>query len=500
MKIKLDDLGKSLKTCKVIGDGSIMISGLAFDSRSVKAGDLFFALRGEAHDGIAFAEGAIKSGAVALITEGKNGDYANGRLSLKSSLSIPVLLVKNARRAMAQAAHVMYGDPAKKMNLLGVTGTNGKTTTTYLVRHILNAVGLKCGMTGTIEHDLGASCISGDMTTPESLQMYEYFETMQKAGCQACISEISSHALAKSRVEGLNFTAAAFTNLTQDHLDFHKDMESYFETKASLFSNLASSSRAVINIDDKWGRKLLELCKAQIITYGLASDADLCCQNLELDLNGARFDLLYGKHKIAVTSPLLGNFNVSNVLAAIGLAIEAGANIEAATATVADFPGVPGRMESVKEARDFLVLVDFAHSEDALTSVLSCLRNLNPSRIITVFGCGGDRDRSKRPKMAQAAEAFSDRIIVTSDNPRTENPDEIIQEILNGLKRPCDAVLKPDRASAINKAINMAAVGDVVLIAGKGHENYQILGQKKIHFDDREEARKALAIRYSHEV
>jgi UDP-N-acetylmuramoyl-L-alanyl-D-glutamate--2,6-diaminopimelate ligase len=500
VKMKLDDLGKSLETCKLIGDGSIMISGLAFDSRSVKTGDLFCAIRGEQHDGFAFAQRAIKSGAVALITEGQNGDYGNGCLSLKSPLPVPVLLVKNARRAMAQAARVLYGDPAKKMHLLGVTGTNGKTTTAYLVRHILNTVGLKCGMTGTIEYDLGAGRTSGDMTTPESLQMYEYFETMQKAGCQACISEVSSHALAKSRVEGLNFTAAAFTNLTQDHLDFHKDMESYFETKASLFSNLAKSAQAVINIDDKWGRKLPELCKARIISFGLASDADLCCQNLQLDLNGARFDLLYGKHKMTVISPLLGNFNVSNVLAAIGLAIGAGADIEAAATAVADFPGVPGRMESIKEARDFRVLVDYAHTEAALNSVLSCLRNLNPSRIITVFGCGGDRDRSKRPKMAQAAEAFSDQIIVTSDNPRTENPDEIIQEILNGLKRPCDAVLKPDRACAINKAITMAAVGDVVLIAGKGHEDYQILGQEKIHFDDRQEARKALALRYSHEV
>ena len=393
---------------------------------------------------------------------------------------------------MAEAAGALLGDPAESMRLVAVTGTNGKTTTAYLVRHILNATAGRCGMTGTVEYDLGGGTEKAHMTTPESLDLYRYYARMHEAGCRYAVSEVSSHALVKGRVAGLDFAAGIFTNLTQDHLDYHGDMESYFRAKARLFEGLSSQAAAVINADDPRAARLAEVCPARSLTYGLGEGAELRGRIMNLSTVGTVFRMTRGEFDAEVHTNLLGAYNVYNALAAAGAALELGVAPGEVVEAIGSFEGVAGRLESVDCGQDFRVLVDYAHTEDALRSVLEGIRELYPRRVITVFGCGGDRDSSKRPRMGRAAEDLSEVIVITSDNPRSEEPGSIISDILEGLRRPDEAVVVPDRARAIETAVELAEPGDLVLIAGKGHETCQVLGCRRIGFDDREVARGAL--------
>jgi len=378
------------------------------------------------------------------------------------------------------------------MKLVAITGTNGKTTTAYLVRYILRQAGERCGMTGTVEYDLGAGAVPASMTTPESLDLYRFYAEMRRAGCGFAVSEVSSHALAKRRTAGLRFAAAVFSNLTQDHLDFHGTMENYFQAKALLFSGLEASAVALLNADDPHSARLAGMTRARVVTYGLSESAEVRAKVLSLSTVGTVFRLRRGGFEAEVHLPLLGAHNVHNALAAAAAAAELGLGMDRIVEGLATFEGVPGRLESVDCGQDFRVLVDYAHTDDALRSVLNAVRELYPRRIITVFGCGGDRDRGKRPKMARVVEQLSDVAVVTSDNPRSERPEAIIGEILSGLQDPGRAVVEPDRAAAIGKAVGLARPGDVVLIAGKGHEAYQIVGDRRLDFDDRSAARAAL--------
>jgi UDP-N-acetylmuramoyl-L-alanyl-D-glutamate--2,6-diaminopimelate ligase len=378
------------------------------------------------------------------------------------------------------------------LDLVGVTGTNGKTTTAYLFRHIMQQSGRKCGMTGTVEYDLGSGAEPARMTTPEIPDLYRFFGQMREAGCRAAVSEVSSHALVKRRVTGLRFSVAVFTNLTQDHLDFHGDMESYFRAKATLFESLEAGALAVLNADDPWSARLAEMTPARVLTYGTGETAGVRARVMSLSTVGTVFRLSREGFESEVHMGLLGAYNVHNALAAAAAAAELGVEMGSAVEAVANFDGVPGRLESVDCGQDFRVLVDYAHTDDALRSVLTSIRDLYPRRLITVFGCGGDRDRGKRPRMGRVVEDLSDVAVVTSDNPRSEEPGAIIADVLEGLERPADAVVEPDRAAAIERAVRMAAPGDVVLIAGKGHETYQILGPRRVDFDDRRVARAAL--------
>ncbi len=457
------------------------ISGLAYDSRQVRPGTLFLAVPGEKTDGAEHVPAAAKAGAAAVLSEKER------RLS-----DLPQAVVPDARAAMAAAARAFFGDPAAKMRLAAITGTNGKTTTAYLVRHVLGQAGKKCGMTGTVEYDLGAGAIPARMTTPESLDLYRFYSEMSRAGCGFAVSEVSSHSLVKRRVEGLRFAAAVFTNLTQDHLDFHGSMENYFQAKALLFAGLEESAAAVLNADDPYTARLAGMTGARVVTFGLAGSADVRAQVMSLSTVGTVFKLRAGGFQAEVHLPLLGAHNVHNALAAAAACAELGLDMGRIAEGLATFDGVPGRLESIDCGQDFRVLVDYAHTDDALRSVLNAVRELYPRRIITVFGCGGDRDRGKRPKMGRVVEELSDVAVVTSDNPRSERPEAIIEDILTGLEEPGRAVVVPDRAAAIARAVELARPGDVVLIAGKGHESYQIVGDRRLDFDDRHAARAAL--------
>ncbi len=479
--MRLDDLAGRIDGARLLGAGEVEVTDLAYDSREVRPGTLFMALPGDRLDGADFAGSAAKAGAAALMTERS-----------EKLTELPQIVVPDARAAMAVAARALLGDPAAGLKLIAITGTNGKTTTAYLLRHVLGQAGMKCGMTGTVEHDLGAGTRAARMTTPESLDLYRFYAAMRAAGCSAAVSEVSSHALVKQRVAGVRFAAAVFTNLTRDHLDFHGDMQSYFRAKARLFEGLAEDAVAVLNADDEYAPRLAEMTPARTLTYGLVASAEVRGRVMNLSTVGTVFRLSRGDFDAEVHMNLLGAHNVHNALAAAAAAVTLGLDMPRIVEGLATFEGVPGRLESVDCGQDFRVLVDYAHTDDALRSVLKSIRDLYPRRVITVFGCGGDRDRGKRPRMGRAVEELSDVAVITSDNPRGEEPGAIIAEILGGLAEPDRAVVEPDRAAAIERAVRLAAPGDVVLIAGKGHETYQILGAERIDFDDRQVARSAL--------
>jgi len=479
--MRLAELTARIPGARIAFGADAQVADLAYDSRLVRPGTLFLAVPGDKTDGAEHVGAAVAAGAAAVLTEKAE------RLS-----GLPQVVVPEARAAMAAAARAFFGDPAEKMKLVAVTGTNGKTTTAYLLRYILRQAGRKCGMTGTVEYDVGAGAIPARMTTPESLDLYRYYAEMRRAGCGFAVSEVSSHSLVKRRVEGLGFAAAVFTNLTQDHLDFHVTMENYFQAKALLFAGLGPSAAAVLNADDPYSARLAGMTRGRVVSYGLSPSAELRAQVMSLSTVGTVFKLRRGRFEAEVHLPLLGAHNVHNALAAAAAAAELGLDMDKVVEGLASFEGVPGRLESVDCGQDFRVLVDYAHTDDALRSVLAAVRELYPRRIITVFGCGGDRDRGKRPKMGRVVEELSDLAVVTSDNPRSEQPEAIIAEILKGLGEPGKAVVEPDRAAAIAKAVGLARPGDVVLIAGKGHETYQILGDRRIDFDDRTVARAAL--------
>ena len=461
-------------------DDSVEVTGVAYDSRAVTAGDLFFCVPGSTADGHAFAADAVAAGAAALCVERPTG------------AGVPEIVVTDARKAMAHLSAAFFGYPANDLTLLGVTGTNGKTTTAYLLDAIARASLRETGLIGTIETRIGDEHRPGVRTTPESLDLHKLFSEMRDAGVDCVAMEVTSHALALGRVEGVSFASAGFTNLSQDHLDFHADMEDYFAAKSLLFTP-EHTARGAVNIDDPSGRKLFESVQVPCIGFGIATDADVRAQNVELHPDGSSFDLVTTSGTTRLTVSLAGAFNIYNCLTAAAIALQAGFGLDAIEAGLAGLTSVPGRFESIVRGQPFAVLVDYAHTPDSLENVLKAARRLaqaqdESSRVLCVFGCGGDRDRGKRPLMGNVAARLADFIVVTSDNPRSEEPRAIIDEILKGVvaERPRgpDAALV-DRREAIAEALAEARPNDVVVIAGKGHETGQEFTDVTLPFDDR---------------
>ena len=485
--MKLDALLSHINPVAIDGPVDRDITGLCYDSRHVQKGSLFFALKGEKVDGAAFIPQAIEKGAAAIVT-----DHGIARSDATS------IVVSDARAAMADLAAAYYQNPSRALKLAGVTGTNGKTTTTFLIKHICERAMLRCGMLGTVQYEIGDRVVPAARTTPESLDVHEMLWQMRSAGCKAAAMEVSSHALVQARVRGVEFDAAIFTNLTQDHLDYHKTMDAYFEAKTRLFTGLAAqkrkkSGRAVVNLDDRFGPQLIQRLGSEvpITTYGMSARADFRASNVRTDFHGTNYQLDANNRSYLVRLPQIGNFNIYNSLAAIAGAYAMGVDVRTSVLALADAPAVPGRLEAVPAQRQFKVFVDYAHTDDALIDVMKTLRELQPARLIVVFGCGGNRDRTKRPRMGAAVDQLADYAIVTSDNPRKEDPMAIIEDIKPALRRGAYEVLV-DRREAIFRAVEIAQARDIVLIAGKGHETYQEFADKTVPFDDVAIARAAL--------
>lgn len=487
----LNQLLDGIEVVACHGEAPATIGGLQYDSRKIEPGQLFVAIQGEVVDGNRFVQNALERGATGVLSERPCPDGFTGVW----------VQVAEARKALATAAANWFGRPAEALHLIGITGTNGKTTTAFLTDSLLRQSGQRTGLIGTIEYHIADRVLPSPHTTPESMDLQRLFAEMRDAGCHSAVLEASSHALAMDRVWGCRFDVAVFTNLTQDHLDYHGTMERYQEAKRRLFAGTGAGAprAAVVNADDPASHAMVEGFPGEVLTYGFSPRAHLRASRVENSPSGLRFHLDGPKGwKSAISSPLAGRVNVLNMLAAMGAGLAMGLDHEVILEGVQQLSRVPGRFERVDEGQPFLVIVDYAHTPDALINVLRLAREIvtrphAPGRVLTVFGCGGDRDRGKRPLMGAAAGNASDWVAVTSDNPRSEDPRLIINDTVVGLQRtPAHCVIEPDRRKAIRLAIAEAAPGDLVLIAGKGHEKYQILGTEKIHFDDVEEARLAL--------
>ncbi len=463
----------------------IAIAGLEYDSRRVQPGFLFFAFPGSRADGRQFARDAVERGAAAVASESPAPE----------GFAAPWIGVEHGRRALALAARNFYRRPDERIALTGITGTNGKTTTSYLIDSILRAAGRTTALIGTIEYHLAGRVLPAVNTTPESLDLHRLLAELEAAGGTHATLEVSSHALALGRVYGMHFHTAIFTNLTRDHLDFHQTMEDYFAAKAALFAGAGAAppAWAALNRDDQWCRRVAIPPGCEALWYGLGQGATVRARHISSGLQGLHFEVQWGKARFTVDSPLLGRINVYNALAACCAGISYGFAPETIAAGIAGRRAVPGRFERIDEGQPFGVVVDYAHTDDALRNTIAVARGLGPKRIITLFGCGGDRDRAKRPLMGQAAAESSDLVFLTSDNPRSEDPLAIMNDALVGIRRTdVPLVVEPDRATAIARAIKEARPGDIVILAGKGHETYQVLKDKTIHFDDREVARGVL--------
>jgi len=485
--MKLRDLLVGTELTQPFGSADTEITSLAYNSRRVAPGALFFAMRGEKTDGNRFVAEAVERGAGAICSE----------FAAPAGLprSVVWVQVANARRALATTAANFYDHPAQALGLVGVTGTNGKTTTCYLVDSILRAAGYGAGLFGTIEYRTPSATRHATNTTPESLDLQGFLAEVRDAGGTHAVLEVSSHALAMERVWGCRFTVAVFTNLTRDHLDYHKTFEDYFAAKRHLFEGASGGAPAVgvVNTDDPYGKRLLGLA-ARTLTYGLENGAEVTTKKFGLSFSGLEFTAQTPEGKFSVRSALVGRINVYNILAAIGASIGLGIHREAIEAGIAGVERVPGRFERIDLGQPFLVVVDYAHTDDALRNLLSTARELDhAARIIIVFGCGGDRDRTKRPLMGEVAGSASDVVVLTSDNPRSEDPLRILNDVVVGLQKTKTRYLvEPDRAVAVGRALDEARPGDIVLLAGKGHETYQVLRDRTIDFDDRAVARRLL--------
>jgi UDP-N-acetylmuramoyl-L-alanyl-D-glutamate--2,6-diaminopimelate ligase len=477
------------------------VTAVTYDSRQATSGSVFVAIRGLQADGTAFAIDAIVRGALAVVAE----------TAAPADVTVPWIQVSNARLALAALSATLYGDPSTELTLVGVTGTNGKTTTSYLLASIFEAAGVRCGRIGTVGHRIGTREIEAARTTPEAPELQKMLREMVTRGAGACVMEVSSHALALHRADHLHFAAAIFTNLTRDHLDFHRNMEAYFATKRRLFDLLPAGAVGVTNLDDRRGPELATASlSSPRLTYAIDARADVTPDALVLSLEGLAFRARTPKGTLDIKSPLVGRPNAYNVLAAVAAAVALDLPFPAIEQGVRNLAHVPGRFQVVSGADDDVrVVVDYAHTDDALKNLLETARPLTTGRVITVFGCGGDRDRTKRPLMGAVAARLSDLVIVTSDNPRSEDPGQIIEEIKRGIVVPADRTPpgRPqgptstahlaivDRKAAIERAIHDARPGDLVLVAGKGHEKYQAVGDRVLPFDDVDVARAALGRR-----
>ena len=470
--MKLQELLRGVAVKSSTAADDLEIREVRYDSRAVQAGDLFVAIRGFATDGHQYIGKALEQGAVAIVCE-------------EAPAGVPAVVVENARQALAEIAANRFGHPADSMVMLGVTGTNGKTTTTYLVKHMLEDAGHKVGLIGTNQNLIGDEVIETERTTPQSYELHALFARMRDAGCTHVIMEVSSHSLVLDRVYGIPFVVGAFTNLTQDHLDFHKTMEEYRKAKAMLFS---ISEKGVINLDDDAAQAMLADAKCPCMTFSCEKDAaDLTAKNIRLHADGVEFVATTKGELARVKLPIPGHFSVENALAALGMVLQTGMPLADAAHSLATATGVKGRVEVVPTDTDYTVLIDYAHTPDGVENVLRAVRGFAKGRVIALFGCGGDRDRTKRPKMGKIAADLADFCVVTSDNPRTEDPKTIIDDILEGMKdtkTPMEVIV--DRPEAIHWALAHAKKDDVIVLMGKGHETYQEINHVKHHMDERE--------------
>jgi UDP-N-acetylmuramoyl-L-alanyl-D-glutamate--2,6-diaminopimelate ligase len=482
---RIADLTKGVP-CTVQGNSALEVKGIAYHSAAVKPGYLFVAIEGFKVSGQQYIDEAVNRGAIAVATTDVNSVHKNW---------VTVVQTKSPRRFLAQVANRFYDFPARKLSLVGITGTNGKTTTAFLVRSMARQAGIEPGFVGTIEYYDGGDTIKAGQTTPESLEFVQLLARLAEKQVSLCIAEVSSHSLALDRVFDLDFKVGTFTNLTQDHLDFHRTIDSYREAKMRLFTALIPSASAVTNFDDAMGRDIPHQTKARVISYGTRPDLDpapaICGKVTGVRPDGLDCEVSVDARTWPVRLKLVGRHNLSNLLAAIGTGKALGWTPELMAAGAEALAAVPGRLEPVDVGQTYSVYVDFAHTPDALRRVLSTVREFTTGRVIVVFGCGGDRDRGKRPLMGEAATQLADVAIVTSDNPRGESPQAIIDEILRGIGSAARTV-EPDRKEAIRRALAEAKPGDAVVVAGKGHEDYQIVGTERRHFDDREIVRELL--------
>jgi UDP-N-acetylmuramoyl-L-alanyl-D-glutamate--2,6-diaminopimelate ligase len=479
---------RALGASAITGDLSRSVAGVAYDSRSVEAGTVFVALKGLHADGTAFARQAIERGAIAIVSEQPP----------PAGVTVPWSIVSDARLALSILAAAFYGHPSREMRVVGITGTNGKTTTAYLVASIFEAAGVRCGILGTVAYRVGpgdADTREASRTTPEAPEVQGMLREMVSRGCGACAMEVSSHALSLRRVDGMTFAAGVFTNLTRDHLDFHADMDDYFRAKRRLFEMLPPDAPSLLNVDDPRGPSLAD-AGGRPVTYAINRAADITPGPLSFSLAGLRFDVRTPRGTLEINSRLVGRPNVYNILAAVATATALDVSFDAIERGIKQLAGVPGRFEVASGAKDEVtVVVDYAHTDDALRNLLETARPLAHGRLITVFGCGGDRDRTKRPIMGRIGATLADYAFFTSDNPRGEDPEAILREIEAGALGAPNFSSEADRRLAIEQAIALARPGDVVVIAGKGHETYQIVGDQVIDFDDRAVAREVLRAR-----
>ena len=490
MAPKLSDYVHEHEILAVKGPLDRPISGLAIDSRRVVPGTLFFALPGTRTDGANFIDEAVSRGAVAVVAQ---------RLPALTPGKVTFIQVADARATLANVAQRYYNFPDRDLTVIGVTGTNGKTTVTHLLKHFLNG-DQRVGLLGTISYDLGARTVPSFRTTPEALDIFGMMAQMRDAGCRQAVMEVSSHGLDQQRVKGLQFGAAVFTNLTRDHLDYHKTLESYFEVKTRLFTgNTGTPPKvSVVNLDDPYGEKLLarlEGVATKVVTFGENPRADVRAENVALNFKNTTFRLVWPGGTMEIDSPLIGRYNVSNLLAAVATAWGLGRDPLVFLARLRAFKGVPGRMERIEEGQAFNVLVDYAHTDDALRNALGMLRAITPGRLLVVFGCGGNRDRTKRPLMTRAVQEFADFAFATADNPRTEAVTQIFDDMRRGVTAPEKITWIEDRRRAISLALDMAKPGDCLLVAGKGHESYQEFADTVFPFDDRQVVRELIGIK-----
>lgn len=471
--MKLKELLVGVEVIEFCADEEMEISGICYDSRQAAPGQLFTAVTGFASDGHRFIPMAVNKGAAAVLCE------------RAPETDVPYILVANTRYSLAIVSGNFYGNPAKKMKMIGITGTNGKTTSTYLIKHMLEqCLGAKVGLIGTNANMIGDTELHTERTTPESLELHKLFADMYDAGCTHVVMEVSSHALVLDRVAGIKFDVASFSNLTQDHLDFHKDMDDYACAKAMLFTRSLSGS---VNADDPYSSVMLSAATCPVLTYSIDNDADLRAEDIVLEPSGIHFKASFKGETRNIYLGIPGRFSVYNALCVISCGLQLGISLERCAEALASAKGVKGRVETVPTDGDYTVIIDYSHTPDSLENVLKTVREATKGRVVALFGCGGDRDKAKRPIMGRIGTELSDFAIITSDNPRTEDPDEIIAEILAGVSVPSERyVAVTDRIEAIRYAINNHLPGDIIVLAGKGHETYQEINHHKIHMDERE--------------
>lgn len=489
---RVEDIVKVISPIQVEGPQTAEVCHITADSRTVQEGSLFICLVGATVDGHSFVEKAVQDGAVAVV--------------VSKPVTVPdhvaLIYVEDTRQALQAAVPFFYDYPASKMRMIGVTGTNGKTTTTHIIAHLLRSQGYTVGVIGTVHILIDDQSYPIHNTTPDVADLQQILQQMVDAGVTHCIMEVSSHALALGRTAGVEYDTAVFTNLTQDHLDFHKTFDNYLAAKAKLFKQVSASYQvkegkgAVINVDDAYGQSIVDVTTSPMITYSTEGKGSMNASDLTVTAKSSQFTLNYDGKSYPISTKIAGMFNVYNTLAAVGATLYEGLSMEEIVKGLATFTAVPGRFELIEEGQDFAVVVDYAHTPDGLENILQTAKKIVENRILVVFGCGGDRDATKRPIMGRIAAQYGDRVFVTSDNPRTEDPVQIVKDVevgvKEGLRDGVDYDVIVDRREAIFAAIAEAKAGDVVIIAGKGHEDYQILKEETIHFDDREVAREAL--------